>query len=265
MDGKNIKSILQGALEDEVPASSINLLPAVQSHLVAGKKHTTQQGETMNKTPMKRFVFAVLTVAALTVISLATSQGRAFAQSVLQLFRRAESNSFELEPSQIAPNERAQVEVTAVPPSPSISVAEAEEQVGFDVLELPSTPAGFNYLGARLYGNTVNIEYEALGHGGNLIITQSQNGYWKSDLDWDKVPPDAIVPVKIGDVDGEFVKGVFVVYPNETSATWNPDAPMLRLRWFKDGIWFEMTKFGDVQSIEYLDQGGMIELAESLQ
>ena len=100
MDRKNIKSILQDALEEEVPASSINLLPAVQSRLVAGKKQKTQQGETMNKTPMKRLVFAVLTVAALTVISLATPQGRAFAQSVLQLFKRAESDSFPLQPWQ---------------------------------------------------------------------------------------------------------------------------------------------------------------------
>jgi hypothetical protein len=38
----------------------------------------------------------------------------------------------------------------------------------------------------------------------------------------------------------------------------------LRLRWMKDGIWFEMTKFGNVESIEYLDQAGILALAESL-
>jgi hypothetical protein len=39
---------------------------------------------------------------------------------------------------------------------------------------------------------------------------------------------------------------------------------MLRLRWVKDGIFFQLAKFGDVASIEYLDQAGMIALAESL-
>jgi hypothetical protein len=39
---------------------------------------------------------------------------------------------------------------------------------------------------------------------------------------------------------------------------------MLRLRWVKDGVWFEMVKSGNVHVIEYLDQAGMIELAESL-
>jgi len=58
--------------------------------------------------------------------------------------------------------------------------------------------------------------------------------------------------------------GAYVVYPNETTAKWNPDAPILRLRWIEAGIWFEMAKFGGVESIAYLDQGAMIELAESM-
>jgi len=82
--------------------------------------------------------------------------------------------------------------------------------------------------------------------------------------DWDQVPADAIVPVRIGELDGEFVRGRFVVYVGETVATWEPDASILRLRWVKDGIWFEMTKSGHAQAIEYLDQAGLIELAESL-
>jgi len=264
MDDRNIKSILQDALEEEMPASQIDLLSAVQSRLVAGKQFSQQQGARMKQRYMQRIAFSALASALLLVITLVTPHGRAFAQDVLQFFRRTDSKTFDLEPSQIVPVEMAQTEATAIPPSPIISVLEAETQAGFDVLELPSVPAGFNYLGARLHGNTVSIEYEALGHGGNLIIIQSQDGYWQSDYDWDKVPEDAIVPVKIGEMDGEYVKGTFVVYPNDTVATWNPDAAMLRLRWVKEGIWFEMAKFGNVEGIEYLDQAEMVELAESL-
>ena len=263
MDSKNIKSILQDALEDEVPASQIDLLPAVRSRLVAGTKYHRQQGERMYQTRTKRLAYSVIAFVALFIITLATPQGRAFAQNILQFFTRAESNTFELEPSQIVPLETAQADATAIPPSPSISVSEAESQVGFDVLELPSVPRGFNYLGARLYGNTVSVEYEARGSGGNLIITQSQDGFYQSK--WGDAPADAITSVKIHDVDGEFATGTFVVYPNDTVATWNPDAPILRLRWVKDGIWYEITKFGNVESIVYLDQAGLIELAESLQ
>jgi hypothetical protein len=141
-------------------------------------------------------------------------------------------------------------------------VSDAERLAGFDAAELPSTPKGFTFLGARLYGKAISLEYAAEGGGGNLIIMQSQDGYVQSD--WDKVPVDEVVPVKIGELDGEFAQGTFVVYPNETSGTWNPNAANLRLRWVKNGSWFEMTKFGNVESIEYLDRTGMIELAENM-
>jgi hypothetical protein len=92
---------------------------------------------------------------------------------------------------------------------------------------------------------------------------QSREGFLQSE--WDQVPADAIVPVKVSGVDAEYAQGMFVVYGGETSAKWNSDAPVFRLRWFKDGIWFELTKYGDVAPIEYLDMDGLIALAESLQ
>ena len=261
MDNKKIKSILQDALENEIPASQVDLVSAVRSHLVAGRKHHRQQGEKMNRVSMKRLAFSAITVLALLAAVLITPQGRAFAQSVLQLFVRAEDNTIPLEPGQVIPP--ASVEAaTAMPPSPLISVAEAEQLAGFDAAELSWVPEGFNYLGARMYGNAISIEYEAQGGGGNLIIMQSRDGYVQSQ--WDQVPADAIVPVRIGGLDGEFAKGTFVVYGNDNVGTWNPDAAILRLRWVKDGVWYEMTRFGDVESIQYLDQAGMIALAESL-
>jgi hypothetical protein len=143
-----------------------------------------------------------------------------------------------------------------------ISVAEAEAQLGFEIAELPFVPDGLNYLGVRIYGNTVNIEYETPDQGGHLSIQQSQEGFYQSE--WDQVPAEAIIPVKIGKLDGEFVQGTFVVYPGKTSATWNPDMAMLRLRWEQDDIRFEIAKYGNVEAIEYLDQEGLIKLAESL-
>jgi len=263
MDKKNIQSILQDAVENEIPAEGISLWPAVKTNLVAGQ----QQGEKMNKIKphlLSKAVIATLMVIALLMVAFLTPPGRAFAQNIIQFFTRAESTSFELEPSQIVTEEPDLTAPTAAPPTPLISVAEAEAQVGFDAAELLVVPEGFNYLGARLYGNAINIEYQAQGGGGNLIIMQSPDGYGYGQSEWDRIPPDASVPVKIGELDGEFVQGTFVVFAGETSARWNPDASILRLRWMKDGIWFEMTKFGNVESIEYLDQAGMIALAESL-
>jgi hypothetical protein len=111
-------------------------------------------------------------------------------------------------------------------------------------------------------GDGISIQYQAQGNGGQLIINESNNGFMESD--WDRAPAEFITPVKVGGLDAEVVQGAYVVYPGATNAQWNPEAPIIRLRWIEDGIWFEMAKFGGVESISYLDQQGMIALAESM-
>ncbi|HET9907071.1 MAG TPA: hypothetical protein VFQ23_10535 [Anaerolineales bacterium] len=263
MDKKNIQAILKDELEMKIPSTDVRLWHAVKEDLVAGK--TFQQGEKMNTIYSRRIprvLFVLLILVALFSLAFVTPQGRAFAQSILQFFTRAESNTFPLQPSQVGQEGTDPSIPTAEPPAPILTMAEVEAQAGFDAAELPFIPKGFNYLGTRLYGQAISIEYEAQGGGGNLIIMQSQAGFIQSE--WDSVPAESIVPVKIGETDAEFAQGTFVVYPGETLAKWNPDAPILRLRWVKDGIAFEVTKFGNVEAIQYLDQSALIQLAESL-
>lgn len=265
MDSEKIRSILKEAVEAKLPGHQIDMWAGVQERLVAGNQDFDQQGARMNRTrrrQLPRLALIALTMVALTAFTLITPQGRAIAQEMLQFFRRAESHTFPLAPSQIPVGESDPSEPTAQPPASMISIRDAEMQAGFDAAELPFVPEGFEYLGARVYGKAIHLEYGVPGGGGNLMITQSKDGFNQSD--WDKVPAEAIVPVKIRDLDGEFAQGSFIVPAGETSAVWNPDAPILRLRWVKDGIWFEMAKYGDVERIEYLDQSGMITLAESL-
>ncbi len=265
MNDKHIRSVLRDALEEEIPSAQVKLWPAVKANLVAGKHPLSQQGEKMHTKKLHRLprmAVVISLLVALLAIALITPQGRTLAQNVLEFFTRSESITFPLQPSQVITGTPDPSAPTAQPPAPLTSIAEAEAQAGFDAAELPFVPDGFNYLGARLYGHTISIEYEAQGAGGHLVIQQSPEALIQSD--WDKVPAQAIVPVKVGELDAEFAAGTFVVYEGEEAATWNPNAPVLRLRWVKDGIWFEMTKFGDVKAIETLDQAGMIALAESL-
>ena len=264
MDSRNIRSVLQDALEDEIPSSKINLWPAIKADLAAGK-HRVLQGENMNTVKsnrMPRLAYAMAVMIALMAVALVTPQGRSFAQGIVQFFTRAESNTFLLSASQIATSETDIAAPTVAAPAPLTSAAEAGKLAGFQPYELPSVPDGFTYLGARLYGSAVSIEYEAQGGGGNLIIMQSTAGVYQSS--WDQVPAEAVVPVKIGQLDGEFAQGAFVVYAGDSAATWNPDAQILRLRWLNDGVWLEMSKYGGVDAIEYLDQAGMVALAESM-
>ena len=210
----------------------------------------------------RRFALAGAMIIALLAAALLTPQGRALSQSILQFFTRAEDTTVPEPPSQPAVGEPDPAAPTAEPPAPLISVAEAEAQVGFDVAELPFVPEGLDYLGARLYGETVSVEYQTPDYRGHLIIMQSRSGFLQSE--WDSVPADAVVPVKIGELDGEFTQGRFVVHAGDTAVTWEPDAPILRLRWVQNGIWFEMAKSGYAETLAYLDQASLIELAESL-
>jgi len=265
MNNKIIRCTLQDALEEEIPSSQVNLWPAVRASLVAGNHKRVQQGENMKVKKLyriPRFAFVVTMVVALLAAALLTPQGRALSQSILQFFSQAEDTTVPLPPAQIPAREPDPSAPTAEPPAPLISVAEAEAQVGFGVAELPFVPDGLNYLGARLYGDAVNVEYQTEGYDGHLHIMQSPAGFMQSN--WDRVPADAVVPVKIGELDGEFTQGTFVVYSGDTVATWEPNARMLRLRWVQDGVWIEMTKTGYAEALDYLDQAGMIELAESL-
>jgi hypothetical protein len=262
MNNKEVQSILKLTLEEEIPSSQVNLWPAVKADLVAGKHPHYQQGDTMNTLHPRRiprFALALSLVLALLVVMFVTPQGRSFAQSVLDLFTRADGTSVPLEDSQIVPFESDEISPTVAPPAPLISVAEAEAQVGFEVAEIPYVPEGFDYLGVRLYGKNVTIDYMTEGYG-HLIIMQSQEGFYQSE--WDNVPAEAVVPVKIGELDGEFTQGIFVVYPGEDAATWAPDASIMRLRWINNGVWFEIAVHGD--AVGYFDQAELIKLAESL-
>jgi hypothetical protein len=263
MDANKLRSILKDALEEEIPPPDVQLWPAVKASLVAGGR--PQQGGNMNTNRYRvpRLASAILvSVALLLALALVTPQGRTLAQGVLQLFKRAEGTLFAPQPSRATTGEDNRPAPTAEPPAPLVSVGEAEAQAGFDVAELPYVPDGLTYLGARLYGNAVHLEYETQDRGGHLMIAQSEGGFVQSD--WDQVPAQAIVPVQIGEQDGELVRGMFVVYAGKKTARWNPDAPILRLRWVQDGVWFEMTKRGAAEAIAYLDQGALIDLAEGL-
>jgi hypothetical protein len=216
----------------------------------------------INSRRISRVALATLAVGAFLAVAFITPQGRAFAQTVLQFFRRAESNVLPLPVEQIPSPEESQAMPTAQPPVPIVSVAEAEQTSGFDARELPSVPEGFVFAGAMGSQGLISIQYEAVGGGGALVINESTNGFMQSE--WDQAPVESISQVKIGELDAEIVQGTYVVYPGETVARWNSDAPILRLRWIQDGIWFEMARFGGVERIAYLDQDALLELAASL-
>ncbi len=251
---ESFRQTLRASIEAEA-AQSVDRERRVR--IISGRETKTHAGR---RYPRLRLALGMSLAAGFLALVFATPLGRTLAQSASWFFDRTEHLAFPLQRSQMTtPVPSAS---TSESPAPLISLAEAERQAGFAVAALPFVPEGFTFLGARVADGVVSVEYEAQGGGGSLILRQSREGFVQSQ--WDEVPDHAIVPVKVGELDGELAQGTFVVREGDTTATWNPDVPVTRLRWVQDGIWFQITKFGDVEAIAYLDQARLTELAAGI-
>jgi len=299
MEKKNVQSILQDAVEEQIPSSQIDLWNAVQASLVARQP---QQGDTMNTVQPRRISRATVVITitlVLLIIAFITPQGRAFAQSIFRFFVPAQSESFPV------PESSGEIEVSSPVPtfalplatvSPSINrsveetpslqpasepnecsttddtskyicqIALAESQVGFDAREFPAIPQGFIF--ESVESNTplrsIAINYKVFEGGGYLTLQQGEGDLLRSTSAWGEVPASAIEQVEVNGMYAEFAKGIFAVLPGATSATWVDDAPAIRLRWAEGNRWFSIEKFGGTAPVEYLDKEALINLAASL-
>ena len=99
MDDTKIQSALQDALEAEIPSTRVRLWPRVKAGFGAGTK---PQGKNMN-THLRRFALATFAISILLALLLATPQGQAFAQRVVQFFTVTEEKSFPIPTNQVIP------------------------------------------------------------------------------------------------------------------------------------------------------------------
>jgi len=234
------------------------------------------------------FVFLLLTAFLL------TSQGQTWAQELFQFFIPAESDTFPIPTEQVLPApdtptpgptyipELENSAVTAMPEdsadsmdNPCVSyeelkdyfcqIQEVEAQAGFDAKELPVDPQGMEFSKASFNyeRKVIAMEFEVISGGGYLYLHQGIEDD-QPQGEWDKVPAEGIRLVTVNGQYAELASGTFVVYPNATEATWEPDGSLLRLRWREGDYWFSLEKLGDPYPIEWMDGDALIELAESL-
>jgi hypothetical protein len=275
MDDKHLQQTLLRLAEDGVPADA-NLWPALRARLAARTGPAlAEKGTPMLKSvaggawPLAARALGAATVTLLLLVAalLATPQGRAWAQSVWQFFSVAPADSFAVQP--VA--DPAAGSPTAV--APSVNAAEcgadlacqvqsAEALLGFTPVVPDERFAGLTLQAVDAAGGILRLSYAAQG-GGGLVLSQGQGDLTASR--WDEVAAEAVEAVQIGGVPGEFVQGTFVVPAGSSSAVWNSDAPVLRLRWQQDDRYFELAKLGDPEYLEHLDKAALIALAETIQ
>jgi hypothetical protein len=288
MDDKKIQSALQDALEAEIPSKSVRLWPRVKANLVSGN---TQQGKTMNTT-LRRITFTALVISILLTIILATPQGRAFARRMVQFFVVTEEKSFPIPtdqvfsvpetltppPTQLLPVEPALLILstsTAIPGTPcssivvqdtySCQVKAAEAQAGFNAKEFLNDPKGMEFSTVTFVPSTgeISMEFVVTTGGGYLYLRQGISDFPDQKNTWGKVPSDTVEQVSVNGLYAEMASGTFVVYPNATSAVWEPGG-QLSLAWRDGNHWFVLEKLGDPYPIEWITKDQLIKMAQGL-
>jgi hypothetical protein len=223
----------------------------------------------------RTLIASAATLFLVLVLLVASPQVRAFAQTILEFFIPAQGNTFPLQASPISPDPTPTIFVqgladcknSSITSKYTCAVAEAETALGFDVRQLPSDPQGYTFTGVSFDPTQGQFQLTYTRDGGELTITEitgnrSPNGW---ETTWGAVPAESVEKAKVNGFEAEFVRGMFVVKSQtRTRAEWEAGAPVQRLRWSENGMFFEITMNGMVGYDDALGKEWLIDLAESL-
>jgi len=302
MNGRLFQIHIRQLAEQAVP-DDVDLWPAIRTQLSISRKVDIAIKPLNFQRRLRTLTVSVLVTLLFLVVILATPWGQALAQSLFRFFSVAPAESFplpteqnqlygaeptkpptfavQLQPLAPAPIETGEAATLAPPASAepvifgcddSLSlltyrcqVSKAEAAVGFDLKEPPGDLQGlfFSRAEANPTLHSASLLYAAIGGGSQLTISQVRGDMAASS--WGEVPPGAAVEkVRVGENDGEYVRGAFVVKPGAASAAWQADSPVQRLRWREGDVLFEIRLDGEVWRVEYLEKDTLVALAESL-
>ncbi len=250
--------------------------------------------------PMGRHFRWKLAAAIATLVILAglftTPQGRAWAQQVFQFFIRINSTTVQLPESEVkwlqeydndydlplAPvfiptvsPEMAKLPGCETPQSSQsyhCQIAFAESQLGLDLMELPATPEGWKFESISFdpYSKTANIRYSfdisSSTSYSMLNISQGTGALpaWNQTSPWAAVPADSVEVVKIGNYDGEYVKGSFSLPAGSENLVWDDSDRHTRLAWSDGTHWVLLELRPNLNLPNTMGRDQLIELAESL-
>jgi len=264
MTNKQIQSILQAAVNEQIPSTQIALWKAVKASLVKGKFSSFQQGVNM-KTHKLRKASAIATTLAVVMLALtfATPQGRAFAQTFIsKFFIRTESDTFYQEPSDLTFEDTTPFhETCGISIFPTCSVEQIRGMVAFEVKELGDIPEALYYVGATGGPDFVELKYGYEDRrDGNLSVIIEAVGNPSVIGTGITAPSADIQEVQIGNIPGEFYTGS-LFQDDEGNVTWQPNDPNMTLRWEDGGSTYTLYYYST--SIP-LTKEDLIALAESM-
>lgn len=240
----------------------------------------------------RALLVAVVLIVAFAVL-LTTQPGRALAQKMLLFFSITDEKSFVLPTDQVfavpetptpapiyvlplqpvedetQPEPTKPIDLSCNTPASQVEyfcqIKAVETLAGFDVKEFLYDPKGTEFSRVTFTADTnqVKMEFEVSTGGGYLYLRQGMDDFVLADDEWSKVPTDAVEQVTVNGKYAEIASGTYVVYPNATSAVWEPGG-QLSLVWRDGNRWFVLEKWGDPYPIEWITKEELIKLAESL-
>lgn len=275
---KNLDSQLNQQLHHHFNAQPRpNFLPALKSELMENTPIRASLPQ-IHKSRKTAWILASA-LTALVLILFITPVRDAIGQVFVELFQRAESNILPnpigqtaiagyTQTAALGPTSTPDTHVTQTPEptrpyTPSskefatFSIEEVEQLAGFDVLAPTYLPI-MQFYGAN-YDPETNIVY--LFYDGHMLIMQEPiSGMEDCDLCTEIGATAKITPVQIGDAEGEYVTGYWVL--DNGKKYWRSDPWMQRILWESNGTIYAVLFDGHPDSINMDD---LIAIAESLQ
>jgi hypothetical protein len=261
-----------------------NLPPRISPRLERRLSSAPWTSRTIKQKRVLNVVYLVIFLF-IAFISL-TSQGRAFAQAILNFFTTTDQQSISLSKEEVdlfytpAPTYALSlVEVTSSPPltgrcsniegtgTYECKIQYVENQLNIDIKEFSVVPPGWAFKEIDFHStisstnNVVVISYQT--PGAYLFLRQG-SGEFPPDTDWGKVFISAIQKVKIGQYDGEYVNGTFALKNGDDQITWESTGSDQRIRWREDKRWFEIVALVGPGTSGYLNQEALISLASDM-
>jgi hypothetical protein len=277
----NKQPILTAPDENKIEELLTKIQPVPSEQFHQKMKQATwwvgQEKEVEMSARNRRIKIAVaLAIVLLIAVLIATPQGRAFAQSILQFFTRAESDmlSVPTEPVAWVDPSVAHPTKTPLPPAatfaedcgdfraPTCSVEQIREKVDFTVKEPRNIPDGIYFVGATGGPDSISLMYDAADNSYGLSVIEER---WtgKPAEGTSQVGASADVQkVQIGNSPGEYFRGSFVMKSGESTATWDPNFIQETLSWVEGNTSYSLNYFFGSQTP--LGKEGMVALAESM-
>ncbi len=253
MNKQKFRTTLQQAAEELAPARKIDLWPALKAKISLSRSQQTE-GLKMKKNSSPRWAFKPIYTIALAMIfvvaAFALPQGRAFAQQIWHFFSQGDSNMM----SGVTPSPRNWVEQTpgvaaatvtpeALPATTEMtfasdcgadnearcSVDEIRAKVNFSVFALPEIPDGMAFVGANGKPSLVSLTYMAYDQRSSLVIQQENFDPAAAPLAAQVGADAEIEQVKVGNLDGEYVKGSY--NGNYDIPVWDSSIDLQTVRW----------------------------------